>query len=154
MMYLITQVITSNSESKKRIPLKVDRHKLARRRWRGKAENGEDFGFDLVDPLSHGDCIYEVDTHLYYIEQTPEPCFLIPLADLKKTALIGWMIGNLHFKAAFSEKGIFVQDDLAVKQLLKRENIAYDRVMRIFQPYKQSGHSHNYSDHIHSHTHD
>ena len=62
------------------------------------------------------------------------------------------MIGNLHFKAAFSEEGLLVQDDLAVEQMLDREHIHYHRVQRIFQPSKQWGLSHD-QDHAHSHSH-
>ena len=86
------------------------------------------------------------------IEQGPEPCFLIGLKDAKASAWIGWMIGNLHFKAAFRDEGVLVQDDLAVEQMLDREHIHYHRVERVFQPAKQGGHSHDH-DHDHAHAH-
>jgi urease accessory protein len=58
------------------------------------------------------------------------------------------MVGNLHFKAAFSSAGILVQDDLAVRQMLEREAIVYEPVQQIFEPSKQGGHAH---EHSHSH---
>ena len=151
-MHLITQAISQIPESLKSISIPVDRHKLARRRWRGTATDNTDFGFDVSDALAHGDCVYTTDTNAYVIEQSPEDCFLIALKKAKEAAWIGWMIGNLHFKAAFSEEGLLVQDDLAVEQMLDREHIHYHRVQRIFQPSKRGGHSHDH-DHAHSHSH-
>ncbi len=120
-MHLITQTLSQTPENLKSIPIPVDRHKLARRRWRGSATDSTDFGFDVSDALAHGDCVYTTDTNAYVIEQSPEDCFLIALREAKEAAWIGWMIGNLHFKAAFSEEGLLVQDDLAVEQMLDRE---------------------------------
>jgi urease accessory protein len=151
-MHLITQAISQIPESLKSISIPVDRHKLARRRWRGTATDGTDFGFDVSDALLHGDCVYAAERNAYVIEQMPEDCFLIALKKAKEAAWIGWMIGNLHFKAAFSEEGLLVQDDLAVEQMLDRERIHYHRVQRIFQPSKQGGHSHDH-DHAHSNSH-
>jgi urease accessory protein len=93
----------------------------------------------VSDALAHGDCVYTAERNAYVIEQMPEDCFLIALKEAKESAWIGWMIGNLHFKAAFSEEGLLVQDDLAVEQMLDREHIHYHRVQRIFQPSKQGG---------------
>ena len=147
-MNLITQALPQVPADLESIAVTVDRHKLARRRWRGVAADGMDFGFDVNEALSHGDCIHVTDTSAYLIEQSAEDCFLIALKEPKEAAWIGWMVGNLHFKAAFSGAGVLVQDDLAVEQMLDREQIHYHRVKRIFQPSKQGGHSH---DHDHSH---
>ena len=151
-MHLVTQALSPIPENLETIPLSVDRHKLARRRWRGEAADGADFGFDVAEALSHGDCFYTTESKAYIIEQTPEPCFLVPIGEAIKAAWIGWMIGNLHFKAAFTVEGVLVQDDLAVQQMLDREHIHYHRVTKVFQPSKQGGHSHDH-DHSHSHSH-
>ncbi|MEZ7843686.1 MAG: urease accessory protein UreE [Opitutales bacterium] len=150
-MNLITKALAHSHAGRAVIAVSVDRHKLARRRWRGVAADGTDFGFDLNESLNHGDCIYETDTKSYVIEQTAEDCFLIALKGAQQAAWIGWMVGNLHFKASFSDEGVLVQDDLAVEQMLDREHIHYDRVQRVFQPAKQGGHSHDH-DHGHSHS--
>jgi urease accessory protein len=147
-MHLVTQALSGFPEGLNVVKVEVDRHKLSRRRWRGTANDGSDFGFDVNEALSHGDCIHVTDTEIYMIEQRVEDCFLVPIKEAKKAAWVGWMIGNLHFKAAFTEEGILVQDDLAVQQMLEREYIHYHRVKQIFQPAKQGGHSH---DHHHSH---
>ncbi|ADE55175.1 urease accessory protein UreE [Coraliomargarita akajimensis] len=152
-MELITSALGSVPAAKEVVPLLVDRHKLARRRWRGEATDGADFGFDVTEALSHGDCIHATDTKAYVIEQQPEDCFLIPLGAAKDAAWVGWMVGNLHFKASFSEDGVLVQDDLAVEQMLEREHIHYHRVTRVFQPAKQGGHSHDHEHHHHEHGH-
>ena len=70
------------------------------------------------------------------------------LVGIKESAWLGWMVGNLHFKAQFTDEGMVVQDDLAVRQMLKREAIDFSFVKRIFQPCAQGGHSH---DHSHDH---
>ena len=149
-MHFITHPLPGVPESLNIVKVKVDRHKLARRRWRGTATDGSDFGFDVSEALSHGDCIHTTDSHAYVIEQSLEDCFLVPIREPQEAAWIGWMIGNLHFKAAFTEAGVLVQDDLAVQQMLDREQIHYHRVQQVFQPAKQGGHSH---DHDHAHTH-
>ena len=151
-MNLITQALSHAHAGREVIAVSVDRHKLARRRWRGVAADGTDFGFDVNESLNHGDCIYETDTKSYVIEQAPEDCFLIGLKGAQEAAWIGWMVGNLHFKASFSDEGVLVQDDLAVEQMLDREHIHYHRVQRVFQPAKQGGHSHDH-DHGHAHSH-
>lgn len=151
-MHLITQALPHAHAGREVVPIPVDRHKLARRRWRGVAADGEDFGFDVTEALGHGDCIYETDTKSYLIEQNPEDCFLIPIGEAKEAAWLGWMVGNLHFKAAFTEEGVLVQDDLAVQQMLDREHIHYHCVTQVFEPAKQGGHSHDH-DHSHAHSH-
>ncbi len=148
-MQLITQALPRTPEGLEVVPVPVDRHKLSRRRWRGTASDGTDFGFDVAEPLQSGDCIHVTDTKTYVIEQSPEACFFVPINEPKVAAWIGWMIGNLHFKASFSEAGVLVQDDLAVEQMLEREQIDYRRVQRVFQPAKQGGHSHDHSHHTH-----
>ena len=150
-MHLITQALSETPSGLEIVPVLVDRHKLARRRWRGVAADGTDFGFDVTEALSHQACIFSSETKAYCIEQTPEACFLVAIDEPKRAAWLGWMIGNLHFKAAFSEQGILVQVDLAVQQMLEREHIHFHRVSQVFQPSKQGGHSH---DHDHSHSHD
>lgn len=153
-MHLINQALSCIPGNLKVVSIPVDRHKLARRRWRSSAVDGVDFGFDLSEALFHGDCVYTTESAAYVIEQEPEACFLIALKEAREAAWIGWMIGNLHFKAAFSTEGLLVQDDLAVEQMLDREQIHYHRVRRIFEPSKQGGHSHDHSHgHDHGHAH-
>jgi urease accessory protein len=152
-MHLINQALDPVPHHHDHISIQVDRHKLARKRWRGTATDRTDFGFDVQEALNHGDCVYVKNDVAYVIEQSPEPCFLIPIGEGKHAAWLGWMIGNLHFKASVTEEGILVQDDVAVEQMLERESISFQRLTRIFQPSKSGGHSHDH-DHGHSHSHE
>lgn len=151
-MQIIKQSIHVHKDEYEVIFLSVDRHTLARKRWRGVASDGSEFGFDLENSLKHGVVFFEKEGKCYVIEQTEEPCFLIELSTPKVSAWLGWMVGNLHFKAEFTEDGMLVQDDLAVRQMLERESIAFTLVNRVFQPCAQGGHSHDHS-HSHSHSH-
>ena len=151
-MLRITEALSPVPEGT-RVSVCVDRHQLARRRWRGTAEDGTEFGIDVVEALRHGDAIHACGDKVYCIEQSPEGCCLVPLKQAPNAAHLGWQIGNLHFKAAFSEEGILVSDDSAVVQMLEREGIPFTRVQRIFQPARQGGHSHHH-DHAHAHEHE
>lgn len=135
---------------KKRIALAVDRVQLAKRRWRGVAADGMEFGFDLEEPLRHGEVIWQTDDCVYQVEQLPEAVFSIAYTSVKESARMAWMVGNLHFPADFAEDALLVQDDLAVRQLLDRNHIHYHEESRIFQPDAKGGHSHGH-DHEHSH---
>ena len=77
MMHLITAALGTPKKPLEAIVLRVDRHKLARRRWRACAADGVDFGFDVPEALHHGDCIFKGETKAYYIEQEPEACLLV-----------------------------------------------------------------------------
>ena len=134
-MLHITEALSPVPEGT-RVSVCVDRHQLARRRWRGTAEDGTEFGIDVVEALRHGDAIHACGDKVYCIEQSAEGCCLVPLKQAPDAAHLGWRIGNLHFKAAFSEEGI-----------------PFTRVQRIFQPARQGGHSHHH-DHAHAHEHE
>ena len=133
-MQLITTHFRDIPATKKRIPLKIDRRKLAKRRFRATAEDGADFGFDLPHPLTHGTPFHETEDRVYLIEQAPEPVLRVPIADAKQAALYGWMIGNMHFKAAFEPNAILAEDDPAVRQMLERSEITFEEATAIFQP--------------------
>ena len=133
-MILISDHLPSLSASKQRIPIPVDRRKLAKRRWRGQAADGAEFGFDLPHPLAHGDPVHETESSVYLVEQQPENVLKIPYADAKSAALYGWMIGNMHFPADFQDGAVLAEDDPAVRQMLERNNIPYQEATAIFQP--------------------
>ncbi len=140
------------------IPLKVERRVLAKRRWRGQAEDGKDFGFDLEAPLSHGDCFFVDGDKRYALEQAPEAVFRVPYPDQQEAAHRAWQVGNLHFPAQFAESCLLVENDLAVKQMLERNDIPFEEALEVFQPVvAASGHHHSHDhehDHDHSHGHD
>src|SRR5687768_12334128 len=97
-MQLVHDHLHNVDPALERIPLSVDRLTLAKRRWRGAARDGRDFGFELEYPLAHDDVFFTSETAAYYIEQSPEPVLEVPLAEKPAAAArLGWIIGNLHF---------------------------------------------------------
>jgi urease accessory protein len=116
------------------IPLNVDRRVLAKRRWRGQASDGTDFGFDLAVPLKHGVCFYNEDERYYLIDQKPEKVFRVSFPNQQEAAHLAWQVGNLHFPAQFKENYLLVEGDLAVQYMLERNEIPFEESMEIFQP--------------------
>ncbi len=133
-MHLITSHFHEIPESKKRIPLPIDRRKLAKRRFRAVAADGTEFGFDLAHPLKHGTPFHQTEDAVYLIEQEPESVLRIPIANAEQAALYGWMVGNMHFPAAFQTGAILAEDDPAVRQMLERSEIGFEESNAIFQP--------------------
>ena len=50
-MILVSKLINEESISKKVVRLITDRYKLQKRRWRGKAEDGVDFAFEISETI-------------------------------------------------------------------------------------------------------
>ena len=154
-MQLIRQAIEPSTAGLPEVELVADRFKLQKRRWRGEASDGADFGFELAEPLGHGAVFFESATHRYRIRQTPELVLAIGLAgNAAEAAETGWQIGNLHMPVQVAADEIRVGDDPAVRQLFTSMGIAFEIKEEIFQPMKGSiGAGHSY-DHSHDHSHD
>ena len=116
------------------ISLTVERRVLAKRRSRGQAQDGADFGFDLISPLRHGICFHAEEDKNYVIDQKPEVVFRVPFPDQKEAAHRAWQVGNLHFPAQFLESYLLVEGDLAVRLMLERNQIPFEEGMEVFQP--------------------
>lgn len=127
--------------------LPATRTTLAKRRWRGVAENGRGFGFDLDEPLGHGAHFFSEGTMYYVLDQIPEEVLEIPVATLEQAARIAWSLGNLHFGVQVLAASVRVMEDPAVVQLLEREGVAFQRVKCVFLPLSAGAHHH----HEHSH---
>jgi urease accessory protein len=142
-MNLITNHLSREVSEKQTVSLKVERRKLAKRRWRGTADDGEEFGFDLPHPLKNGTPFHETEKARYQIELTSENVLRIPFVDQKQAAYYGWMVGNLHFSADFEDNAVIAEDDPAVRQMLERNHIQYEETTAVFEPVIVShGHSH------------
>ena len=129
------------------VRLQADRATLAKRRWRGVAEDGREFGFDLNDPLNDGTPFF-IDGETYYvIEQLPEEVIEIPVASIKEAARIAWNLGNLHFGIQVLAETVRVTDDPAVLQFLAREEVAFARINCVFLPLSSA------ASHAHAHSH-
>ena len=123
--------------------VRADRRTLAKTRWRALAEDGTEFGFELARPLRHGEAVFQNDRARYVIAQRPEPLLRVAVNDPTEAARLGWMIGNLHFPAQVRDGAIFVEADLAVRQMLAREEVAFEETEGVFQPLIAGGHHHH-----------
>jgi urease accessory protein len=146
------------------IELKVDRFKLTKRRWRASADDGSDFGFELDEPLKHGDCFHQTAENIYRIAQLPEAVLEIDYTDNPNDGLrVGWSIGNLHMPMQVAGPIIRVADDPAIRQLFSHLGVDYTEKTEVFQSNRVSteirGHGHTHShdsgepEHVHSHLH-
>lgn len=116
------------------IRLHVDRQTLAKRRWRGVADDQCQFGFDLEEPLVDGAAFFENEEQRYRIAQIAEPILEIKLQAAPQAARLGWAIGNLHFAFEVDGDCVRVADDPALRQLLAREGIPFAETTKVFQP--------------------
>ena len=134
-MQLIHAALTSSDGTLPSIALHVDRITLAKRLWRGSAEDGMEFGFELEKPLRHGDAVWQTAAARYVIHQYEEPVVEIAL-DLPPSvaAGIGWAIGNLHLELAAEATRLLAPDEPAVRQLLDRLTVPYRSTNAIFRP--------------------
>lgn len=119
---------------------------LAKRRWRGVAEDGSEFGFDLETALSDGAAVFQSAAAVYVLAQKYEPVLEVSSSAFRAgnaadAARLGWMIGNLHFQIEIAGDLVRVVDDPAVRQLFEREGIVYTACKRVFHPLS-GGHHH------------
>ena len=123
------------------VRISVERLTLAKRRWRGAAEDGGDFGFDLAAPLTDGACVFQNGSAAYFIAQKYEPVLEVALGtDGPASARLGWVIGNLHFPLEVAGAIVRVADDSALRQLFEREHITFVACKRVFHPLSGAHH--------------
>lgn len=141
-MELVHHALPKQNSALPTVRIPVERLTLAKRRWRGVAEDGREFGFDLEAPLADHAAIFQSDTATYVLAQKYEPVLEVALGtDSPTAARLGWMIGNLHFQIEVAGEIVRVVDDPAVRQLFERERIAYTACKRVFHPLS-GGHHH------------
>jgi urease accessory protein len=119
-----------------RVRLRADRLMMVKLRWRGVAEDGAEFGFDLTAPLTDGTVFFASAVAVYFIGQKPEP--VLEVAFIPKpapVARLGWTIGNLHFPIQITDDCIRVPDDIALRRLFEREKIPFTACERVFVPF-------------------
>jgi len=125
------------------VHLTAGRATLAKRRWRGTADDGREFGFDLEEPLTHGACFFVDGAKHYLLEQAPEEVLEIHLKTMEEAARVAWNLGNLHFGVQVLDGSVRVTEDPAVLQFLERENIPYCRTRCLFLPLSAGAHPHH-----------
>ena len=145
-MDLITAVLPHPAPpTTPRIAIPADRLTLAKRRWRGVATDGRDFGFDLEQPLEDGALVFQDGANVYQLAQQPEAVLTVALGGGEEAARLGWLLGNLHFRVAVQDGVVLVPDDPAVRQALEREHIHFHQTEAVFRPLgggRSHGHGH------------
>jgi urease accessory protein len=135
MLLLIHSPIEQPDLSLRSIAVKADRITLAKRLWRGIADDGTEFGFELQSPLKHGDVVHQTTSTRYVIDQAEEPVIEISLDVAPSAAAgIGWAIGNLHLELSAEPTRLIAADEPAVRQLLDRLKVSYRPTAAIFRP--------------------
>jgi len=146
-MEIINHALPESPDQRPRLRIAVDRLTLAKRRWRGVAEDGTEFGFDLEKPLTDGAVVFATAAGVYVLAQKYEPVLEVSLAaQAPIAAKLGWLIGNLHFQIEIADEVVRVADDPALRQLFDREGLAFVVCKRVFHPVG-GGHSHGHHHH-------
>jgi urease accessory protein len=134
-LQLISTTIANPDLTRPEIALKVDRHTIAKRLWRGVAEDGSEFGFELAAPLKSGDTIWQTDAVRYVVRQSPEAVLAVALEMAPSAAAgIGWAIGNLHLELSAEATRLLAPDEPAVRQLLTRLAVPFTETTAVFRP--------------------
>lgn len=127
------------------VVLAVDRATLAKRRWRGVAPDGREFGFDLDDALEDGTVFHREAGKCYLVSQASEPLLEIDLgSDPGRAARLAWQVGNLHFPIEITDLVIRCADDPAIRHLLGREKVPWRVTSAVFRPSTSAGHAHHH----------
>lgn len=134
-MQLVSGPLASADSSLSEIALRIERLTLAKRLWRGTAEDGSEFGFELEAPLKHGDTFFQSSKARYTIQQHPESVIEVSL-DLAPSAAagIGWAVGNLHLELQSEPTRLLAPDEPAVRQLFERLKVPFKQTTAIFRP--------------------
>ncbi len=132
---------TSDLPPHRHISLFAERRLFLKRRWRGVAEDGMEFGFDLETRLIDGCVVFQQNGNDYLVRQLPETVYEISLDNPAHAALVAWKVGNLHLPAQILEGAIRVLHDEAMAQLLERESWSYAEPKVVFTPMKAMAHT-------------
>lgn len=135
MLHLINAIVTQPDPALPAVGLTVERTTLAKRRWRGAAEDGVEFGFELEHPLRPGDTFWQTAATRYVIRQIPEAVVEVAL-DLAPSAAagLGWAVGNLHLELQAEPTRLLAPDEPAVRRLLERLQVPYRATTAVFRP--------------------
>lgn len=117
------------------LALHVDRVTIAKRRWRGRALDGREFGFELSSPLKDGETVFQSAELRYVVRQEPEEVVEISLALAPSAAAgLGWAIGNLHLSLSAEQHRLLALDEPAIRALLTRLHVPFTTTRAVFRP--------------------
>ncbi|RYD29426.1 MAG: urease accessory protein UreE [Verrucomicrobiaceae bacterium] len=142
-MHVIQNALAPASElpADKQVVLAAERRQFLKRRWRGLAGDGAEFGFDLETRLTDGCVIFQQDGKDYIVRQLPEKVYQLSLDSPDHAALVAWKVGNLHLPAQILPDAILVLHDEAMTHLLQREGWAFTEPEVLFTPMKAMAHA-------------
>jgi len=132
---------TSARPASEQVRLRAERRQFLKRRWRGVAEDGTEFGFDLESRLPEGAVIFQTGTHDYVVHQEPETVYVLRPASSEEAVLIGWRIGNLHLPVEIAGGAVRVLHDPAVRPVCEREGWPFTEETVIFKPLRVLAHA-------------
>lgn len=134
-MQLISGPVAAPNLSLVEVCLTVERLTLAKRIWRGVADDGAEFGFELDKPLQPGDTFWQTDTARYVVRQIPEAVLEVSLEMAPSAAVgIGWAVGNLHLELQSEPARLLAPDEPAVRQLFTRLGVSFNPTTAVFRP--------------------
>lgn len=142
-MHLIQHLLAPESTQplESCVVLRAERRQFLKRRWRGCADDGTEFGFDLETRLTDGCVIHRADGMDYIVRQLPETVYQIAFQSPAHAALVAWKTGNLHLPAQILDDAILVLHDVSMQQLLARECWSYTEPEVVFNPMKAMAHA-------------
>jgi urease accessory protein len=142
-MHLIQRMLEQASvlPTESQIVLHAERRQFLKRRWRGIADDGTEFGFDLDERLIDGCVIHHCEGIDYIVRQMPETVYRIPFETPSQAALVAWKTGNLHMPAQISDDAILVLHDDAMRNLIQREGWSFTEPEVLFTPMKAVPHT-------------
>lgn len=142
-MQLVTRMLETASSRPpgEQVVLAAERRQFLKRRWRGVAEDGTEFGFDLESRLRDGAVIFQQDGKDYIVRQLPEVVYEVPFESPAHAALVAWKTGNLHLPAEILDDRILVLHDEAMAALLGREGWSFSEPTVLFHPLKAMAHA-------------
>lgn len=135
------------------VAIPVTRHSIQKTRWRGVAEDGVEFAFEVASPLRDGDVVSCDETKIYRLRQLPETVLRIswPSREVTDAARLAWELGNLHQPIEVREDGICVGDDPAVRAKLGKLECPFEMIETVFRPGGASSGHHHHHHHDHAH---
>lgn len=132
---MISKPVTDVNLALPEVAVRVERLKLAKRIWRGAAEDGTEFGCELEKPLKHGEVIWQSEAARYVVKQEEEEVLEISLQVAPSAAAgIGWAVGNLHLELMSEPARLLTPDDKAARQLLERIAVPFRETRAVFRP--------------------
>ena len=134
-MQLISGPVIAPDASLSETILTVDRLTLAKRIWRGVAEDGAEFGFELTQRLQPDDTFWQTSVARYLVRQQPEAVLEVALEMAPSAAAgIGWAVGNLHLELQSEPSRLLALDEPAVRQLFGRLSVPFKPTTAVFRP--------------------